>query len=107
MLKDGGLFAFTCAGNGRPEHGTRRTTPKDSYGTIGHIENMQDYYKNINEQELNNVINLKNNFEYFKCYYRAKPADFYFVGIKKNNIVKNYNITDYISKNVVDKTNDV
>ena len=42
MLKPNGLFAFTCAGHGRYEHGTRRTTPNDSYGTIGNIENMQE-----------------------------------------------------------------
>ena len=30
MLKPGGLFLFTCATTGRPEHGTRRTTPADA-----------------------------------------------------------------------------
>ena len=30
MLKPGGLFLFTCATTGRPEHGTRRTSPQDA-----------------------------------------------------------------------------
>lgn len=109
LLKDGGLFAFTCAGDGRAEHGTRRTTPKDSYGTIAEIEDMQDYYKNINENDLNNVINLNNHFDYFKCYYRhtPSPCDFYFVGIKKSLCKNNFSINDFISKNIIDKTNNI
>ena len=45
MLKPGGLFVFTCAGACRNEHGTRRTSPGESYGTIGNLEDMIDYYK--------------------------------------------------------------
>ena len=42
MLKPGGLFCFTCASINRGEHGTRRTSPRDSYGTIGGLEDMSD-----------------------------------------------------------------
>ena len=41
MLKPDGLFCFTCASTGRAEHGTRRTTPQDSYGTIGKLEELK------------------------------------------------------------------
>ena len=34
MLKPGGLFIFSCATTGRPEHGTRRTTPEQKYQVI-------------------------------------------------------------------------
>ena len=40
MTKPGGLVFFTCATTGRPEHGTKRTTPGDApYCT--------DYYRNL------------------------------------------------------------
>ena len=42
MLKKDGLFFFTCASTGRPEHGTRRTSPQDSYGTIGKLEDNSE-----------------------------------------------------------------
>ena len=64
---------------------------------------MQDYYKNINEHIFNNILDIKNNFDYFKCYYRSSPADFYFWGIKKSNNKINYDIIDYTSVNVVNK----
>ncbi len=47
MLNPDGLFYFTCSSTGRAEHGTRRTSPNDSYGTIGNLEDMNDYYKNL------------------------------------------------------------
>jgi len=40
MLKPGGLLVVTCAGLKRGEHGTIRTTPKDSPATT-------DYYRNL------------------------------------------------------------
>ena len=42
------------------EHVTRRTSPHDSYGTIGNISDMYDYYKNLTEKYLNEVLNLMN-----------------------------------------------
>jgi len=50
MLKPDGLFCFTCASTGRGEHGTRRTSPTESYGTIGGLDDMSDYYKNLTEK---------------------------------------------------------
>lgn len=83
MLKPNGLFLFTCASTGRPEHGTRRTSPFDSYGTLGNIENMVDYYKNLTEKDLNEVLNLNKLFSKWDTYYNSNPCDLYFVGIKK------------------------
>ena len=51
MLKPDGLFVFTCASTGRPEHGTRRTSQQDSYGSIAELEDMQDYYRNLTIEE--------------------------------------------------------
>ena len=83
LLKPGGLFCFTCASTGRPEHGTRRTSPQDSYGTIGQVNDMVDYYKNLTETDLNEVLDIKNTFSVWDTYYHHLSKDLYFVGIKK------------------------
>jgi SAM-dependent methyltransferase len=85
MLKPDGLFCFTCASTGRPEHGTRRTSPCDSYGTIGNLNDMVDYYKNLTELDLNEVLKLNELFSVWDTYYNSATKDLYFVGIKKGN----------------------
>jgi len=40
MLKQNGLFVYTCASIGRAEHGTLRSTPTDSFGTIDNLNYM-------------------------------------------------------------------
>lgn len=83
MLKPGGLFLFTCASTNRPEHGTKRTSPQDSYGTIGGLSDMVDYYKNLTESDLNDVLNLRELFSTWDTYYNSKAFDLYFIGTKK------------------------
>ena len=85
MLKPNGLFCFTCASTGRPEHGTRRTSPNDSYGTIGNLEDMSDYYKNLTELDLNDALNLNDLFSVWDTYYNSQTCDLYFFGVKKIN----------------------
>ena len=85
MLKPGGLFFFTCASTGRDEHGTRRTSPNESYGTRGNIEDMSDYYKNLTEIDLNNSLNLNACFLIWDTYYNSNSKDLYFVGIKRGS----------------------
>jgi SAM-dependent methyltransferase len=85
MLKPNGLFLFTCASTGRAEHGTRRTSVNDSYGTIGKLEDMHDYYKNLTEVDLNDVLNLNNLFSVWNTYYNSESNDLYFVGIKNTS----------------------
>jgi SAM-dependent methyltransferase len=98
MLKPDGLFLFTCASIGRQEHGTRRTSPNDSYGTIGKLDDMIDYYKNLTQNDLNDVLNLNNLFSSYDCYYNSGSCDLYFVGIKKgSNII---NLSKYVEKYV-------
>ena len=93
MLKKDGLFVFTCASEGRPEHGTSRTTIHDSYGTIYNIENMKDYYKNINPSDIYNIFNVDELFSSFNFYYNYKSKDLYFIGIKRGNL--NIQLNDY------------
>jgi SAM-dependent methyltransferase len=86
MLKPDGLFCFSCASTHRPEHGTRRTSPADSYGTIGNLSDMSDYYKNLSEIDLNEVLPLNQLFAVWDTYYNNLSRDLYFVGIKKGNL---------------------
>lgn len=86
MLKPDGLFCFSCASTGRHEHGTRRTSPNDSYGTIGNLDDMSDYYKNLTEIDLNEVLPLNKLFTVWNTYYNSETKDLYFVGIKKGSL---------------------
>jgi SAM-dependent methyltransferase len=100
MLKPDGLFFFTCASTDRPEHGTRRTTPHDSYGTIGNLEDMLDHYKNLTEIDLNEALPLNKLFSVWDTYYNNYSKDLYFVGIKKGNYTFNY-LEKYVNNNIV------
>ena len=104
MLKPGGLFAFTCASIGREEHGTIRTNKGSSLGALHNIDNMGDYYKNLEIQDLNEVLDLNKLFSNWNSYYNKLSKDLYFIGFKKNNdkiytIKKKYQDNDTIKKN--------
>jgi SAM-dependent methyltransferase len=77
LLKDGGLFLFSCAAPGRPEHGTKKTSPKDSPFTT-------DYYRNLSEEDIRSVLDCDKIFSNYKFKTRKDfPQDLYFYGIKK------------------------
>jgi SAM-dependent methyltransferase len=106
MLKPDGLFFFTCASTGRHEHGTRNTTPHDSYGTIANLEDMSDYYKNLTEIDLNEVLNLNELFSGWDTYYNSESCDLYFVGIKKG-VSTNVILQKYFCNNVTRTTTNI
>jgi SAM-dependent methyltransferase len=89
MLKPGGLFCFTCASTGRPEHGTNRTSPYDCYATMANLPKFSDYYKNLTIQDINNVLELNKYFLQWNAYYNFNSCDLYFIGIK-NTPIHNY-----------------
>ena len=106
MLKPDGLFCFTCASTDRGEHGTRRTSPGCSYGTIGNLSDMQDYYKNLTEIDLNKVLSLNELFTVWDTYYNSNSKDLYFVGIKKG--LTNPNILDkYVTNFVINTSSNI
>jgi SAM-dependent methyltransferase len=106
MLKPDGLFCFTCASTGRLEHGTRRTSPTESYGTIGNLIDMSDYYKNLTEIELNEVLKLNDLFVVWDTYYNAESKDLYFVGIKKG--ASNINsLEKYVNNGVINTSSNI
>lgn len=103
MLRPNGLFVFTCASLNRPEHGTRRTSPNESYGTIGGNTEMQDYYKNLNVEDVYAILPFQTSFIKWDCYYNTKSNDIYFYGIKKgyNNKLEYPEYTEYSGEGVV------
>ena len=65
---------FTCASEGRPEHGTTRTTPQDSPFTLG-----WDYYRNLTEDDFRAVFDF-GVFDWFEFEYNPVSCDLYFIG---------------------------
>ena len=100
ILKKDGLFCFTCASTGRLEHGTRKSTPEDSYGTIENLKDMTDYYRNLTEKELHAVLNLNELFSVWDTYYCNSSKDLYFLGIKKGDIVFD-SLKKYIKHDII------
>jgi len=81
LLKPNGMFLFTCATIGRPEHGTQRTSPTDSPFTSNLVN---DYYKNLNQEDIRRVLDFDDIFLEYSFQSRLTwPQDLYFWGIKK------------------------
>lgn len=78
LLKPQGLFMWSCATTGRPEHGTRRTTPADSPFTFD-----SDYYMNITAADVMTSVNIPALFDRYQFLVNEQAADLYFWGIKK------------------------
>jgi hypothetical protein len=68
---------FTCASDGRPEHGTTRTTPANSPFTL-----KWDYYKNLSAHDFYNNLDIYSMFDKHQFTYNVKSRDLYFWGIK-------------------------
>ena len=74
LLKTEGLFVFTCATTGRPEHGTPRTDG-DDYGP------ESGYYKNLVEDDFKVIDGWLKAFP-DGCFI-SRGHDLYFYGIKQ------------------------
>lgn len=72
------FVVFTCASEGRPEHGTTRTTPENSPFTV-----KWDYYRNLIEPDFRKEFNLDTMFSDYKFSYNPVSRDLYFWGVKK------------------------
>ncbi len=80
MLSPEGLFLFTCATEGRPEHGTRRTKPEDAPLLT---EEWSDYYKNLTEKDIREVMDVDSIFSSYAFEVNDVSKDLYFYGIKR------------------------
>jgi SAM-dependent methyltransferase len=69
-----GLVFFSCATTGRPEHGTRRTSPQDA-------PFCGDYYRNLTEDDVRQEVDLSA-FKVYEFISNDKAHDLYFWGIK-------------------------
>lgn len=87
MVKPGGLFIFSCATTGRPEHGTRRTTPADAPFTHEFGE-WSDYYKNLEEDDIRDVLDVDSIFEKYDFSINLETFDLYFWGVKKGTLIE-------------------
>jgi hypothetical protein len=77
MTKSQGLVVFTCASDGRAEHGTTRTTPNDAPFL------KTDYYRNLNESDFVSKMNFLDVFDQWQFSVNEQSHDLYFYGIKK------------------------
>jgi SAM-dependent methyltransferase len=68
------LVFFSCATTGRPEHGTRRTSPQDA-------PFCGDYYRNLMEEDVRQAVDLSA-FKAYEFISNDKAHDLYFWGIK-------------------------
>ncbi|MEK7948532.1 methyltransferase domain-containing protein [Pigmentiphaga sp. YJ18] len=95
MLKPGGLFLFSCATTGRPEHGTRRTNPHDA-PLIQDKGGWADYYKNLEESDIREVFEVEADFSRFEFSIGHDTKDLYFYGIKTGEFDAraNYSFSD-------------
>ena len=96
MLRPNGLFVFTCATTGRPEHGTKRTTPQDSYST--QLYEWGDYYKNLTPEDIHQAIPVRSIFSEYAFYCNETSHDMYFYGIKRT---EHYAFSDATSNDVL------
>lgn len=72
VLKPGGLLVLSCAGEGRPEHGTRKAG--SIWGT------SPDYYMNLTPLDMQKIFK-KNMFSDYKFEENSETNDTYFYGI--------------------------
>ena len=82
LVRDGGMFLFTCATTGRPEHGTRASTASDSPFTSG-TDTWSDYYMNLTEEDVKGMVDLDKYFKIYHFYVGTSSCDLYFWGINK------------------------
>lgn len=77
VVKSNGLIIMTCATTGRKEHGTSRTSPKDSPLSI---KNGWEYYENLTELDFINGTDLTV-FSSYSFSTNDTSKDLYFHGI--------------------------
>ena len=75
LLRPGGLFFMTCAGEGRPEHGTTRTG--NCYGP------NPDFYSNGTAEQFQEWADIsEGQFQEHTLQHNRSSGDLYFCGIK-------------------------
>lgn len=71
-----GLVVFTCATEGRAEHGTSRTSPSDSPFTV-----EWNYYRNLVENDFVDALDMDSMFSRWNFSTNENSHDLYFWGL--------------------------
>jgi hypothetical protein len=72
------VVIFTCASEGRPEHGTHNAHPDSSPLTLD-----WEYYRNLNAADFEQTFDLPSMFTEHAFEYNPQSCDLYFWGIKQ------------------------
>lgn len=91
LLRPGGMLLMTCATTGRPEHGTRRTTPADAPLLAEVDDEWADYYRNLDEQDVRAEIDVPGRFQFAEFSIGVETCDLYFVAIKHGTYQRRLN----------------
>ena len=78
LLRPGGLLLFTCATEGRPEHGTRATSPPDSPFT-------PEFYRNVTSRDVWAAVDVDVVFSRYEFCGHAGTHDLRFWGLKRED----------------------
>jgi hypothetical protein len=81
LVNEAGLVVMTCATIGRGQHGTLENTPSDSPLTI---QNQQNYYRNLVDDDFRALIPCDAWFSVWAFYYDHTSHDLYFFGLGRN-----------------------
>ncbi len=100
VLTPNGMVVLTCAGSGRPEHGTTRTNPEESPGTqsLG-----WDHYENISIAEFRALIDSITGVDYL-VWENPKVFDLYAVIVKSEQVGDWELPTDYQVAQIIRST---
>ena len=85
LVKPGGWLVFSCAGKGRPEHGTSRSNPSLSPGTSSR---GFEYYQNLTDQDFLDRCHVGENFGNYQFITNEDVFDLYFIGQKSDGSVQ-------------------
>ena len=69
-------MVFTCASDGRHEHGTLRTSPENAPFLSQFSDEWANYYKNLNESDIKKVLDINNLFSSFEFQYKMHSSLF-------------------------------
>ena len=97
MLKPGGLLLFTCATTGRPEHGTRRTTPQDA-PLLQDTEQWNEYYRNLESRDIRSAIDVDAIFSSYSFEIGEQTCDLYFWGVKAGHLDRRDNYSFLVAQ---------
>lgn len=101
MLRPGGLLLITCATTGRPEHGTRRTTPDDAPLLASIDDEWANYYRNLDENDIRTAIDMPGAFQFFEFSIGVETHDLYFFAIKHGVFERRLNRSPQLRQSVL------